>query len=621
MNRRLTATLLASLTALSAAAQSDIADWLKNKRPEHYETVSFSSEGMQRSRRNIGSQATAPLSSTGEQRVPVILVAFKDKAFTVADSTEAGVNEFYEKFCNGTMDGQLYTEHGSHGSVRDYFAEQSDSVFFPLFTVIGPVTLSKGYASYGANSSSRKDTGYNEFCSEALTMAQSLYEGSWSDFDNDGNGTVDMVFFIYAGLGESNGGDDDCLWPKESSSSTTINETTYACSGATCELRPSAMDDEGNVLATKADGVGVFIHELSHALGLPDFYDTNNVAFGMDLWSVMDYGNYGNNGYNPGNYTAYERDFMGWRQLVDLEEPAVLTISCFADGGFGYRITNDENADEYYVIENRQAKGWDDKICGIGHGLQVTHVDYNASRWNNNTVNTDPDHQRMTIIAANNNYNGTNSAESAQEWQECLEGNLYPGASLNYSLTDVSTPAATVYTGELLGKPITDITENDDGTVTLCFRTNGKLETPEPEDAEETDDGTVELSWPQVENATYYICELYKGELLLRTDTVSDTAISYDDLPVSNALSYRLMACADTPYDYVSSDWSEPSFFDKTVSAITGISESELTVYVYTAGGVMVTRCHGDELGRLSLRPGIYIARYSNGSTKKFVLR
>ncbi len=601
-------------------AQSEADDWRANGRLELFNETTIDEGGVHRARLYVGSQTTAPLKAYGEQRVPVVLVAFADKQFTVADGTETGVNEFYNKFCNGTMDGNLYTDHGSHGSVRDYFVEQSDSVFFPEFTIIGPVTLDNGYATYGKNSGSTKDTGYSTFRNEAVAKAQEAYSGEWSDFDNDDDGSVDMVFFVYAGLGENNGGDEDCIWPKESPSSTTINGIKYACSGATCELHSSTRDEAGNVLTTKADGMGVFVHELSHALGLPDFYDTNNVAFGMDLWSVMDYGEYGNDGYNPGNYTAYERDFMGWRPVIDIEEPAVLTIPCFADGGTGYRITNDANSDEYYVIENRQAKGWDDMVCTMGHGLQVTHVDYSSSRWNANTVNTDPNHQRMTIIAANNQYDGSNTAESFAVWREVLGGNLFPGTSLNYSLTDESNPAATVYTGELMHKPIIDITENEDSTITLCFRTNGQLATPEPNVAAETDDG-FKVSWPTVENATSYVCELYNGELLVRTDTVADTSLEYLNLATSNALAYRVRAFADTPYDYIPSEWSELSHFANTADAIEGVSDSELLVRVYNASGVMVSYCHADELNRLSLRRGVYIIRYSNGATKKVMIR
>ena len=79
------------------------------------------------------------------------------------------------KYCNGTRDGILYTGAGSRGAVRDYFAQQSDSLFLPEFEVIGPVTLDKPMAYYGENSpSGAKDIRFSEFCSEALEQATTL---------------------------------------------------------------------------------------------------------------------------------------------------------------------------------------------------------------------------------------------------------------------------------------------------------------------------------------------------------------------------------------------------------------------------------------------------------------
>lgn len=615
--------LLSALAAAPTLAQDDTDQWLRNGRPECSHGIAAHAAYSHRSsyRVGIGSQADAPMKATGTKKVPVVLVAFADKPFTAADGTAAGVKAFYQKFCNGTMDGVRYMGHGSYGSIRDYFVEQSDSAFLPEFTVMGPVTLSKGYAVYGRNTANSKDVGFNAFRSEAITLAQQAYTGSWTDFDNDGNGTVDMIFFIYAGLGESNGGDADCIWPKETTAAVTINGMVYSCSAVTCEARPATYDESGHVLTTKTDGVGVFIHEFSHALGLPDFYDTNNKAFGMDLWSVMDYGQYGGNGYNPGNYTAYERDFMGWRKLIDVDEPCVLTIPCFADGGTGYRILNDANAQEYYIIENRQAKGWDGQVCRMGHGLQVTHVDYAAARWNNNTVNTDLNHQRMTIVAANNNYKGTNSVSSGAEWRETLAGNLYPGSTLNYSLTDTSTPAAQMYTGGLLGKPLRNITENADGTMTVCFRTNGQLTAPVVDEAEDIQMNSFTARWQTVENATKYVCELYREDLFVRRDTLTATSLNYTQLQPSTQQKYRVQALADAPEDYLPSAWSEYSYLQTLADLIEGVDESVKRVVVYSLNGQPVASGYADEVGRLALRPGIYVVRYSNGNSNKVLIK
>jgi len=612
--------ILFGLASLTVQAQDEVEEWFQNGRPIHEETVIYDETGKHLAPRKLGSQATAPLKASGTQRVPVVLVAFPDMAFSVADSTDSGVNAFYNLFCNGTMDGVMYTGHGSHGSIRDYFVEQSDSTFFPEFTVIGPVVLDSSYTYYGKNSASgSKDVNISAFRNQAIAKAQEIFT-DWDTFDNDGNGTVDMVFFIYAGMGENTKGGPDAIWPKESSSSVTINGRTFSCYGCTCEARPDKRDENGNVLTTKVDGVGVPIHELSHALGLPDFYDTRSVAFGMDIWSVMDYGEYGNNGYNPGNYTAYERDFMGWRQLKTLDEPQILTIDCFADGGYGYKIINDANANEYYILENRQAKGWDDKICLIGHGLQVTHVDYNASRWNGNTVNTDANHQRMTIIAANNNYEGTNVAQTAAQWRACLEGNLFPGADFKFDLTDDSDPAATVYAGELMHKPIRNITENEDGTITLCYRTNGQLDTPVALDPDSVDVHSFRANWGEVEYATNYIIELEdEDQGIISVDTLQELSLAYADLRDGTKLKYHVKAIADSPEDYLDSEWSEYVYLETLVDLIEGVDDSAKLVEVYTMTGKCVSRCYADQVNRLDLHNGIYVLRYSNGATKKIL--
>ncbi len=624
---RLATTVLAVVWAMTSVAQTEEKfDWMRNGRPEcfHEETNAY---GM-RAPRKVGSQATAPLKASGVQHVPVVLVAFSDKSFSAADGTDEGVNAFYQKFCNGTMDGVRYTAHGSYGSIRDYFVEQSHGIFLPEFTIIGPVTLEKTCSYYGTNSGTTKDTKYSEFRNDAIKKAMDVYS-DWEKFDNDKNTTIDMVFFIFAGLGESNTGGlyPNLIWPKEHTSSTTINERVFATSAATCECRPIWNATGTAITATRTDGVGVFCHELSHALGLPDFYDYGNKEFGMDIWSVMDYGEYCYNGYSPVNYTAYERDFMGWETLTELTEPSMVTIPCFAKGGGGYKITNNANPSEYYVLENRQAAGWDNMLGKYyGHGLQVTRVTHNATLWSNNKVNTynatynKNTYQHMTIIAANNSYKGTNSASSSDEWFLTLGGNLFPGTSYNYNLTDETTPAATIYTGGLIHKPIRNITENEDGTITLCFMTNGKLDTPNVEDAENVTMESFDASWATVENATKYVFELSCEDGVLHTDTLSENAAHYDDLQSSYNYHFRVKAIADFPEDYLDSEWSDVIEFQTLVDKVSAMSSKDQMVDVYTASGIRICRCKLNEVSRISIHRGIYILRMSDGTARRVFL-
>ena len=567
--------------------------------------------------RRIGTLESAALKCTGVQRVPVVLVSFSDKDFSVA-SDEESVRAYYEKFCNGTLDGNLYTGHGSHGSIRDYFVEQSDSVFFPEFTVIGPVKLDNTYAYYGHNEGSSRDVKFDTFRSHAIAKALQL-QSDWSPFDNDGNGDVDMIFFIYAGLAESNGGGEDTIWPKETTSSVRIGGIRFATTGCSNELRPSKWnEDRTEILSVRPDGVGVFIHELSHALGLPDFYDTKSVAFGMDLWSVMDYGEYGNGGYNPGNYTAYERDFMGWRKLIPVEEPSTLRIACFSDGGVGYKVTNEENPDEYYILENRQPKGWDDKIGLRGHGLQVTHVDYNRSRWTNNEVNTSPKHQRMTIIAANDLYLGTNSASSRDEWYACLAGQLYPGDTFNYDLTDDTYPAATVFAGQYMSKPIQDISEEPDGTITLKYRPLGMLDAPAGFVVENLGEDGFTIAWGPVMDASCYHVQLMQDDALFtQVDSLKATTFRFSNLEPDTKYTVRVRAMDDRYLNSLYEEYSVTTY----ATAIQSIPYGEDLTRVYSLSGEFVTECFDDEIGRLGLHRGVYILRSSTGKTKKMFIK
>ena len=417
----------------------------------------------------IGSAATAPLPTTGSPKIPVILVEFQDSVFSVAD-TPAGIREHYARFCNGTPDGIRQQYAGNYGSIRDYFRDQSEGLFTPEFVIIGPVKLHQKESYYGQNNTQgTKDILYAQFRQEAIQLATQTYSGNWSDFDNKKKGQVDLAFFIYAGSGENTASTHDYLmWPKESTGSVKVGDITIATTGCTSEMR-ALTNSVGDVTSTTPDGIGVFCHELSHALGLPDFYDTKYKGFGMDLWSLMDYGCYAGNGRCPGGYNSYELDFMGWRELHTITDNGSYTLLPLNNGGQGVKIVNPENPDEYYILENRQRKSWDQAICTYSSGMLVIHVDYSSSAWFNNTVNINADHQRMTIIAANNRYIGTTSSKDFDEVSKTWKGNLYPFEG-NDSLTAHSTPAAKVFTASgYMRQDINHIRVNSDSTVTFHF--------------------------------------------------------------------------------------------------------------------------------------------------------
>ena len=187
------------------------------------------------------------------------------------------------------------------------------------------------------------------------------------------------MFVFYAGQSEAAGGGDDCVWP-HSSNIAQLGDyffdgkrlDYYACSNEWQEGRP--------------DGVGTFIHEFSHVLGLPDLYATvESDAFTPGAWSTLDAGPYNNSGCTPPLYSAFERTALGWLSPVEITEACNATLLPLSSGMAG--IVKTSQAQEYFLLENRQQHGWDKYIPG--HGMLIWHVDFDGGVWATNTVNND----------------------------------------------------------------------------------------------------------------------------------------------------------------------------------------------------------------------------------------
>lgn len=388
----------------------------------------------------------------GVKKGLVVLVDFKNKKF--ADGHDL---EYYKNVING----KDFTdeEEGYVGSVRDYFLAQSNGQFELDFDVVGPVTMSKNYGYYGNDGAYQKDEKVYEMIKEACDGIQDKV--NLKDYDWDGDGEADQVFFLYAGLGQASGGSAGTIWPHESElrywpcgvlSYSTGKINTYACAN---ELQPETQGSSRYISA----GIGTICHEFSHCLGFADMYDTTGSGgYGMSVFDVMDQGSYNGNGFVPCNYTAFERIYAGWVEAIELESPAtVKDMKSVSDYGRPFIMYNYKNTNEYFLMENRQNTGWDKGLYG-SNGLLIVHVNYVPSRWANNSVNSSAEKiQCCTVV---------NADGSRENTQYSLQGDLYPyevkGVTMNDEFTDESEPAAKLYTKNsdnsyALGIPITQI--------------------------------------------------------------------------------------------------------------------------------------------------------------------
>jgi immune inhibitor A len=388
----------------------------------------------------------------GVKKGLVVLVDFKNKKF--ADGHDL---EYYKNVINGKDFSD--EEEGYVGSVRDYFLAQSNGQFELDFDVVGPVTMSKNYGYYGNDGAYQKDEKVYEMIKEACDGIQDKV--NLKDYDWDGDGEADQVFFLYAGLGQASGGSAGTIWPHESElrywpcgvlSYSTGKINTYACAN---ELQPETQGSSRYISA----GIGTICHEFSHCLGFADMYDTTGGGgYGMSVFDVMDQGSYNGNGFVPCNYTAFERIYAGWVEAIELIDPAtVKDMKSVSDYGRPFIMYNYKNTNEYFLMENRQNTGWDKGLYG-SNGLLIVHVNYVPSRWANNSVNSSAEKiQCCTVV---------NADGSRENTLYSLQGDLYPyevkGVTMNDEFTDESEPAAKLYTKNsdnsyALGIPITQI--------------------------------------------------------------------------------------------------------------------------------------------------------------------
>ena len=307
-----------------------------------------------------------------------------------------------------------YSSNGATGSAKDYFESQFNGMYEFSFDVSQIVTLSNRRAYYGQNDSYGDDAHPAEMIAEACTLADKAGI-DFSLYDDDGDTFVDNVFVFFAGEDEAEDptNNEDCIWSHswyvKSGAGITINLDgkkidQYAC---TSELK---REVKGGYSLT---GIGTFCHEFSHTLGLPDFYDTDyeDNGWAMGLWnstSVMDGGNSNNGSNTPPFFNVIEREIMGLAEPQTLTHNGTYTLKPIHANGQTYKIPSD-SPDEYYLLECRGNKDWDEYIGG--YGLLIYHIDKSSMKaWEvSNTVNVDPQQQLADLIEADGRIDATTS--------------------------------------------------------------------------------------------------------------------------------------------------------------------------------------------------------------------
>ena len=427
----------------------------------------------------------------GEVHSLVILVQFADTKFSTVGSD---AHQFFNNMLNEP--GFTYS-NGANGSARDFYLNSSNGRFQPQFDVIGPVTLPEKYSYYGANQGSSVDNParLEQFVREACTLADPLVD--FSQYDHNQDGYIDNIYFFYAGKGEADSGDGNAIWPhsayySDMAKDAGLSETSLKLDGIEVGNYTCSNEINGTLITPQPAGIGTFVHEFGHVLGLADHYDVNYgmTTFAPGSFDTMAQASYNNNGNTPAAFSAYERACLGWLDLTVLKNgvDSLNVLPDLNDSNKAYVVpvggTNDE---EYFIMENRQKKGWDAFIPG--HGMLLWHIDYDAKAWEKNELNITGTHQRVDIVEADNKLTDNTRA-----------GDPFPGTS------NVTQCNLTSWAG---GKVMSlDDIEEKDGVINLMLGgLNLKLNTPDVK-VTEVQDSSIVVGWTDVPVAKQYVLNI-----------------------------------------------------------------------------------------------------------------
>lgn len=290
----------------------------------------------------------------GEEQVWTVPGEFSDLAHNEIPEPDRSVDNstiWVDDFGTAYYNEMLYGRGAAVNSVAEYFLEQSSG----RYTIDGAceewVAVPGDHTVYD-DGNARNDTSENVwiFLQDSLdgwyaaqiaagkTDAQiNAYLAQYDeldryDWDSDGvfaepDGYIDHFQSLHAGEGEEAGGGalgDEAIW----------SHSWYAYYGLIGEVGPSPeyllggvqIGDSGYwvgdyTIQPENGGVGVFAHEFTHDLGVPDLYDTVGGDNATSFWTLMDSGSWLSQvdydlGSAPDHLGAWEKEQLGWLNLA-----------------------------------------------------------------------------------------------------------------------------------------------------------------------------------------------------------------------------------------------------------------------------------------------------------------
>jgi immune inhibitor A len=244
----------------------------------------------------LQAQAKAKAAGARQFKIPALMLE------TFGPFGAESTPDYFKKLLSGTRD--TTPAANSRGTMTELYLEMSWGQFEPIVDVFGPYKSALSLADkcfYGRKAS--PDTNNltdtepsapspaNSVAGMALeAVPQADPAVDFSDYDNDGDGAVDFLLVIHSGPGRE-ATLDDChvhshYFGLATAATTDLGPTSGA--GNLPQTLPAGPIIIQSAMTIPEFGlqIGVAAHEFMHALGEPDYYDTDGTGEGTGEWDL-----------------------------------------------------------------------------------------------------------------------------------------------------------------------------------------------------------------------------------------------------------------------------------------------------------------------------------------------
>ncbi len=536
--------------------------------------------------------------ATGKRKLLVLLVNYQDTKTTY--SKEDIQRMMTEKNYNGI------------GSLRDYYLEQSYGKLDLDIVVSDWIDLPKPKGTYGPD-------GATYMIYDALSTLSKTMD--LKQFDNDGDGILDGLAVIHQGTGQESSGDGTEIWSHSS--------IIYGQKFNGITVRRYTIQPEVNANTRKMQQIGVIAHEFGHALGAPDFYDSDYSSSGGEfcgtgVWDLLANGAWsGEYGSCPTGVNGWQKWVWGWTEPTVLDETTTVSdMPSAVDEPVAYRMETGTPG-EYFYMENRQnTKGFDRSLPG--HGLIIYHVNENIikSKVYENTINaTYP--QGIYTVCSDAGFEPDSHPSSFGSVNSQYAP--FPGAKNHTEFSDNTLPSAKSLEGRASYRALSNITENNGK---IGFQFTHFAEPLKPVDfAATTAAGKVTLTWQMPDGAD----EIDHFNVYRNNEMISSTTectytdekpedgklITYQvDVAYKNGkLSHPVSTSILVPQNYVK-EYTATAIADNTVKMEWGISNvlSRADLFAGTSATVDI---YGEEVEYANCYTADDLSNYVGGKITK----